>query len=156
MVSEPNMPSVDFEAWALRLNADLSSAQSELTTLRARVEELERERERRWCLTCGAVTRDDECDCTEFAENPEAQNLVNYADECARNAREQHLRAEAAESRLSEATRLAVEALEPFAKCADDRRSEDLRGGVCVAQEHLRRARTALNRLNAMKGESDG
>lgn len=119
----------------------------EIATLRARVEELEREnRELR--------TQDDPAFTHAFK-----------------------LRAEAAEARLSEVTRLAVKALEPFVAAFDKRRSAYIRRysdpaigrtnfdkmpdkwpmeKIEFSMGALRRARTALDRLNAMKGESDG
>jgi hypothetical protein len=46
---------------------------------------LSAERERQWCLSCGTVTRDGKCDCTN-TDRPDLQNLVNYADELQREA----------------------------------------------------------------------
>lgn len=107
---------------------------AELATLRARVEELERERDQ-WRNNFSAM----------------------------------HQQAMRAEARLSEATRLAVEALEPFAGAADTEdefaREDDNRIWIVQAYgiqlseidaDDLRRARATLDRLNAMKGESDG
>lgn len=48
------------------------------------IERLTAERERQWCLSCGTVTRDGTCDCTK-TDNPQAQNLVNYADELSKD-----------------------------------------------------------------------
>ena len=43
------------------------------------------ERERQWCLSCGTITRTGRCDCSD--DSPEAQRLVNYADEVSSEAR---------------------------------------------------------------------
>jgi chaperonin cofactor prefoldin len=48
------------------------------------IERLTAERERQWCLSCGTVTRDGTCDCTK-TDNPQAQKLVNYADELSKD-----------------------------------------------------------------------
>jgi hypothetical protein len=57
-----------------------------------------------WCLACGTVTRDNECDCTMYLELPEGepspQRLVNLANELGRIGREAYIRAEAAEARV--------------------------------------------------------
>ena len=52
------------------------------------IERLTAERERMWCKACGTVTRDGTCDCTKFPEYADRQQLVNYADAMAEDARE--------------------------------------------------------------------
>jgi hypothetical protein len=46
--------------------------------MKAELEEAKKATERMWCLSCGTVTRDGQCDCTRL--DMDCQNLVNYAD----------------------------------------------------------------------------
>jgi hypothetical protein len=109
---------------------------TEAEVLRARVE-------RQWCLSCGTVTRDGTCDCTKTI--PQAQNLVNYADELSKDI-------STLAGQVSTLTRQAREALEPFAEAADSYDPEE-RDGKDVAWAHdftvasLRRARAAIRSL---------
>lgn len=43
---------------------------AEIDGLNAKLAEAERERERTWCLSCGTVSRNGECDCTMYGEHP--------------------------------------------------------------------------------------
>lgn len=109
---------------------------AELATLRARIEELEREAN---ALLSNAAAKGDEPDLllTEWKEAKARAERAEEAFEIANNMR-------------LEASRLAVEALEKIA-------------AWCLVSENnatlaaiLVEARAALGRLNAMKGESDG
>ena len=67
------------------------------------------ERERQWCLSCGTITRTGRCDCSD--DSPEAQRLVNYADEVSSEAR----KLSEANTELTAKVALLTEALRPFA-----------------------------------------
>ena len=116
-----------------------SDHESELATLRARVEELEREVN---ALLSNAAAKGDEPDLllTEWKEAKARAERAEEAFEIANNMR-------------LEATRLAVEALEPLLLEIDagidplDSRHD---------RANYNRARTALDRLTNIMGESDG
>jgi hypothetical protein len=93
------------------------SLTSGLTAMKAELEEAKKATERMWCLSCGTVTRDGQCDCTRL--DMDCQNLVNYADAMAgdREAAAKEInailaRAEAAEQERDELR----EALKPSAE----------------------------------------
>jgi hypothetical protein len=69
-----------------------------LDRLQARVAELEKERARQWCESCGTVSNTGECDCTIMGDRPELRKPVDYADAMHKEACEQLARADAAEA----------------------------------------------------------
>lgn len=69
----------------------------------SRLEAAEAERERMWCQACGTVTRNHECDCTQFGTNSGTQNLVNYADSLCSNIQNLQAELEAVEARAAAA-----------------------------------------------------
>ena len=70
------------------------------------------ERERQWCLSCGTITRTGRCDCSD--DSPEAQRLVNYADEVSSEAR----KLSEANTALTAKVALLTEALEWYGERA--------------------------------------
>lgn len=125
---------------------------AELATLRARVEELERERD---------GYRKIVADIAASVALPDTIRATGSAGDMIAYFKGLRDRAD----RLSEATRLAVEVLEPFAKHLDEMRfdidhegnqlpGEQAVGWVYVTNNDFRRARAVLDRLNA-KGESE-
>jgi hypothetical protein len=73
----------------------------------ARVAELEKERAKQWCESCGTVSNTGECDCT-MGGRPELRKPVDYADAMQKEAREQFERFSA----LQSSARQMKEALE--------------------------------------------
>ena len=69
-------------------------------------------RERQWCLSCGTITRTGRCDCSD--DSPEAQRLVNYADEVSSEAR----KLSEANTALTAKVALLTEALEWYGERA--------------------------------------
>lgn len=104
----------------------------------AGVAEATENRERMWCLSCGTITRDSRCDCTEYGQDSGAQNLVNYADECQKEARRMCVELDDANKALE-------------AAAADDQLKEEVR----KLKEELRALREEVAKLRNARSWGD-
>ena len=123
-----------------------SEAASLLRTQAERIAYLERQNgPDMWCLSCGTVTRDGECDCNRFGEVIAEQKLVNLADELGRIGREALNEKDALTAQLSTAQATIEryrEALEPIIQAYDE--CSGAEPSLSVLYRHIDRARSVL------------
>jgi hypothetical protein len=116
---------------------------------------LREEREREWCLTCGTVTRDKQCHCTEPHGCGFKQELVNYGDEQNKLLLEQiaeNTKLEADNTSLRERVRELEGALGPSVSILKDAME------ACYFQGHVlhgRRMDTQMKQIAAILDEQE-
>lgn len=102
LASEFPDPPMSISVEDARVLLDALEAQAaEIAELERRLEEAQRPM--MWCLSCGSLTKDSECDCTTFDDTAGQQRLVLYEEELRKEAREAHARATALSAEVERA-----------------------------------------------------
>ncbi|WP_332116014.1 hypothetical protein [Azorhizobium caulinodans] len=101
------IPNFAEATWVAGYYAALRASSDRIASLEAEVERLDTLLRRKWCLSCGTVSSDGECDCTRHTDLPDMRRPVDYAAEVLKECRAAEARATTSYAEGAEAMREA-------------------------------------------------